>query len=143
MHVLLRNRYWAWVNWMCDLVWEQHLLKVWLNSCNQRGITGKMKWGKRFQNENPIKEFMFLLDTWFAKLKEMDSVCKLHKSHKFSYMMICAIWYHLYNLNNVKSTHGECYFKLLKVTLSNGCFLRFFNLYKWYQIAQRVSYVSE
>ena len=22
------------------------------------------------------------------------------------YVMFCAIWYHLYNLNNVKTTHG-------------------------------------
>ena len=22
-------------------------------------------------------------------------------------MILCAIWYHLYNLNNVKNTHGE------------------------------------
>ena len=44
-----------------------------------------MKWGKRFQNENPIKEFIFLLDIWFAKVKEMDSICKLHKSQIFIY----------------------------------------------------------
>ena len=23
------------------------------------------------------------------------------------YVMLCAIWYYLYNFNNVKNTHGE------------------------------------
>ena len=31
---------------------------------------------------------------------------------------------------------------LLKLTLLHGCFSRFFKLYKWYQIAQRTTYVS-
>ena len=46
--------------------------------------------------------------------------------------MLCAIWYHLYNLKNVKNTHGgvlllvaeACNFK---VTLLHGCFPRFLN----------------
>ena len=25
-------------------------------------------------------------------------------------VMRCTIWYHLYNFNNVKNIHGECYF---------------------------------
>ena len=40
--------------------------------------------------------------------------------------MFCSIWYHLYNLKNVKSTHGGVLF-LLKVTLLHGCFSRFLN----------------
>ena len=50
--------------------------------------------------------------------------------------MLCAIWYHLYNLKNVKNIHGgmsrsvrlqveACI--LLKVTLLHGCFSRFLN----------------
>ena len=27
---------------------------------------------------------------------------------KNSNVMFCAIWYHLYNLNNMKNTHGGC-----------------------------------
>ena len=38
-------------------------------------------------------------------------------------MMLCAIWYHMYNLKNVKNTHGGVL--LLKVTLLNGRFSRF------------------
>ena len=38
-----------------------------------------------------------------------------------------AIWYHLYNLKNVKNTHGGVLFLVLKVTLLHGCFSRFLN----------------
>ena len=46
-------------------------------------------------------------------------------------MMRCAIWYHLYNLKNVKSSHRGVLLlvklqataaTLLKVTLLHGCF---------------------
>ena len=36
-------------------------------------------------------------------------------------MTLCAIWYHLYNLKNVKNTNGGV---LLLVTLLHGCFSR-------------------
>ena len=41
--------------------------------------------------------------------------------------MRCAIWYHFYNLKNVKSTHGGVLIlvKLLKLTLLHGYFSRF------------------
>ena len=60
----------------------------------------------------------------------------------------CAIRYHLYNLKYVKNTHGGVLLlvvkllqpaTLLKVTLLRGCFSRFCKLYKWYQIAQRIT----
>ena len=38
--------------------------------------------------------------------------------------MFCAIWYHLYNLKNVKNTYGGV---LLFVTILHGCFSRFLN----------------
>ena len=46
--------------------------------------------------------------------------------------MLCAIWYHLYNLKNVKNTHGGVLLLVklqasLKVTLLHGCFSRFLN----------------
>ena len=58
---------------------------------------------------------------------------------KSSYVKICAIWYHLYNLKSVKNTHGgvlllvklqakSLQLYLLKVTLLHGCFSRFLNL---------------
>ena len=48
--------------------------------------------------------------------------------------MLCAIWYHLYNLKNVKNTHGGPLLlvklqpaTLLNVTLLHGWFSRFLN----------------
>ena len=50
--------------------------------------------------------------------------------------MRCAIWYHLYDLKNVKNNHGEVLFLVklqakaynsIKVTLIHGCFPRFLN----------------
>ena len=63
--------------------------------------------------------------------------------------MRCAIWYHLYNLKNVKNTHGgvlilvklqaqACNFTKI-ITLPWMSFT-FFKLYKWKQIAQRTTY---
>ena len=66
--------------------------------------------------------------------------------------MLGAIWYHLYNLKNVKKTHGgvlllvklQALSRLLDFTKSNSppwVFFTLFKLYKWYQIAQRITYV--
>ena len=66
-------------------------------------------------------------------------------------VMRCAIWYHLYNFKKVKDTHGRV---LILVTLQAlACnftkinnppwvFFTFIKLYKWYQIAQRITIVS-
>ena len=61
----------------------------------------------------------------------------------------CAIRYYLYNLKNVKNTHGgvlilvklqaeACNFT--KINTPPWVFFTFFKLYKWYQIAQRITY---
>ena len=65
--------------------------------------------------------------------------------------MRCAIWYHLCNLKNVKNTHGgvvilvklqaeDCNFT--KINTPPLMFFTFFILYKWYQIAQRITIVN-
>ena len=58
-------------------------------------------------------------------------------------MIRCAISYHLYNLKNVKNTHGEvlisCNFA--KINTPPWVFFTFFKLCKWYQIAQRTTFV--
>ena len=43
--------------------------------------------------------------------------------------MLYAIWYHLYDLKNVKNNHGGLFSPgtLLKVTLRHRCFSRFLN----------------
>ena len=52
-----------------------------------------------------------------------------------SFVMLCAIWYNLYDLKNVKSTHAEVILLIkfqastynFKVSLLHGCF----KLHKW------------
>ena len=63
------------------------------------------------------------------------------------YETLCAIWYHLYSLKNVKITHGGVLLLVklqesCKLAYKFGCFSRFVKLYKWYQIAQRTTYIS-
>ena len=55
--------------------------------------------------------------------------------------MLCAIWYHLYNLKNVKNTHGEVILLLkLQASALPWEFFTFFKPYKWYQIVQSILY---
>ena len=64
-------------------------------------------------------------------------------SGMLKYVVRCAIWYHLYNLKNVKNTHGRvleaCNFT--KINIPPWVFFTLFKLCKWYQIAQRITYV--
>ena len=61
-------------------------------------------------------------------------------------MIRCAIWYHLYNLKNVKNIDGGVLL-LVKLKTSNftksntlpSVFSRFLKLYKWYQIVQNIT----
>ena len=65
--------------------------------------------------------------------------------------MRCTIYFHIYNSTNVKNTHGGV---LLLVKLqAEACnfikrdtppwvFFTFFELYKWYQITQRITYTE-
>ena len=59
------------------------------------------------------------------------------------------IWYYIYNLKNVRNTHGgvlllvKLHAKACNFTKSNTLpwlFFTFFILYEWYQIAQRTTY---
>ena len=61
--------------------------------------------------------------------------------------MPCAIQYHLFNLNNLKNTHGRVILLVqlqpatfVKVLLFRGCFFTFFKFCKWYQIAQSINW---
>ena len=51
-----------------------------------------------------------------------------------NHVMICAIWYHLYNSINVNNTHGGVF--LLKSNTPLWVFFTYFKLYIWYQIAK-------
>ena len=50
---------------------------------------------------------------------------------------LCAIWQHLYNFKNMKSTHGGV---LLVVKLRTEVFFPLFKLYICYQISQSMAY---
>ena len=61
--------------------------------------------------------------------------------------VISQVWYHLYNLKDLKSTHGgvlllvtdkACNFT--KCNIPPWVFFTFLKLYKWYQIAQIISF---
>ena len=61
----------------------------------------------------------------------------------------CAIGYHLYNFKNLKNTHGGVLllvklqaesFIFTKSNTPPWVFFTFFKLYRWYQIAQRITF---
>ena len=63
----------------------------------------------------------------------------------------CTIWYHLYNLKNVKNAGGVLLvveFRAEACNFTNGktppwAFFMFFKLYKWYQIAQSITHMCQ
>ena len=57
------------------------------------------------------------------------------------YVMLCAIWYNLYNLKNVKNTHGGVLL-LMKLQALVCSFFTLSKLYKWYQFAHSISYCN-
>ena len=61
----------------------------------------------------------------------LKSIWNRRRGLRYLQVMLFAIWYHLYNLKNVKNIHeGVLLLKpvtLLKVTLLHGCFSRFQN----------------
>ena len=68
----------------------------------------------------------------------MDRLCPfLRELGVIIFEMLCVIWYRLYNFNNMKNTHGGM---LLLLKLQALAFLAFFNLHKWYQIAQCITF---
>ena len=60
--------------------------------------------------------------------------------------MRCAIWYNLYNLIDVKNTHGVVLafvkLQLYKSNTSPWVFSILFILCKWYQIVESIRYKS-
>ena len=79
----------------------------------------------------------------------MKYLKKVNAKLQFLNVMLCAIWYHFYNLKNMKDTRGRVLL-LVKLqvetcnfTKSNTLpwvFFTFFKLCKWYQIGQRTTY---
>ena len=78
--------------------------------------------------------------------EQVFAFCMLINKNVFEWfllVMLCAIWYHLYNLKNVKNTHGRVLLYLAcNFTKSNTLpwvFFTFFKLYKWDQIVQSIA----
>ena len=86
------------------------------------------------------KWIIFLCGTYLHQNCVLETLWTIANN---SYVVRCAIWYHLYNLTNVKNTHGRllilaCNFT--KISTPPWVFFTFFKLRKWYQIAQRTTY---
>ena len=68
----------------------------------------------------------------------------------YVYVMLCAIWYRLYTIKNVRKTHEGVLVLVklsLKVSFIKGItppwvLFTFFIFYKWYLIGENVSYVA-
>ena len=77
------------------------------------------------------------------------SCYRINTAFTTEYVMCCTIWYHLYNLKNVKNTHGgvlilvklQADWNFIKINTPPWVFFTLLKLYKWYQIAQRITYV--
>ena len=79
-----------------------------------------------------VQYFDKLVRSWTNASDEINLLyhITLHAMKKLNMVVVCAIWYHLYNLKCVKNTHGGVLLLVkvkLKVKLLHGCFLRFLN----------------
>ena len=100
-------------------------------------------------NVVPTKRMPVFLFSWSFKIhKHCKWFClKLLPGYWFLksqiYVIFCVIGYHLYNLKNIKNTHGGMLLLACNFTKSNALpwvFFTFFKLYNRYQIAQRITY---
>ena len=100
-------------------------------------------------------KFSFVNNCFLSKCKNCFAFSKNVETGPWSLdlknVMLCAIWNHLHNLRNVKNALGKLLplvkfqAKASNFTKSNTppwVFITFFKLYKWYQIAQRISNIQ-
>ena len=71
--------------------------------------------------------FVIMINHAFFMISKNEGIRNLLLTWTLTYVTLCAIWYHLYNLKNVKNTHRGVlllvnFAALLKVTLLHGCF---------------------
>ena len=84
-----------------------------------------------------MKEFTVSYTIWDIK------IYVLYPFHNSLFVMLCTIWYHLYNLkkrqkHSWRSDTSAC--NLPKSITSSWVFFTFFKLCKWYQIAQGIAH---
>ena len=90
---------------------------------------------------------LYTIETILKSLQLKYSKWKMNYLQR--YVISCTIWCHLNNLKkrekypwrsaNFSKVAGLKPATLLNLTLLHGCFSRFFKLYKWYQIVQRIT----
>ena len=109
-----------------------------------------------FKAQSVVKHFSTVLLIWCVQstclpfsnpcvfcCSLLGLICYLNRLH-LPFVMFCAIWYQLYNVKNVENTHGGVLLLACNSTKNNTpswMFFTFLKLYKWYQIAQRITFV--
>ena len=73
-----------------------------------------------------IATVQLFIDELIFSYKFMLLTLRVFSVNSFKYVILCAIWYHLYNLKNMKSTHGGVIL-LLELQALHGCFSRLLN----------------
>ena len=127
----LNNCSWASFSGFCVNVAEKRSLwrGNWLHS-NNAAFRGKY----RFRELNKIRTSKYYIDA---------HCCCIDTPLTFSIgwnIMLRAIWYHLYNLKNVKNTHRGTPCNFTKTNTSPWVFVTLLKFYKWYQIVQSMTY---
>ena len=103
---------------------------------------GVLKIGRKFTREHPCRSVISIWNrtsAWVSPVNLLHifrthflkNTCGwlllflriLKQEYKYKYVMRCAIWYHVYNLKNVKNTYGVV---LILVKLRNAPHIRFF-----------------
>ena len=66
------------------------------------------KWRMNYIKSLPDSSKLFSKKQRINKYKNQNLQKSSFKTHNMiQILMLCAIWYHLYNLKNVKNTHGK------------------------------------
>ena len=110
------------------------------------GIEMKLleKMGKSWRKEDTIlinisRHLSTIPSPKISYKEEKGFILGVMVSWNWQYVMCCAIWYHLYNLKNVKNIHKGVQLQPAIALIPPWVFFPFFNLYKWYQIAQSIT----
>ena len=112
--------------------WNESHGKIFQNKWFCRySITLDIKQSVMFGSYFTVSHSLILRPIWVIHLKKVLKLVNgnvaqilwniLFSTGDHAYVILCMIWYHLYNLKNVKNTHGGMLL-LLKVTLIYGCF---------------------
>ena len=103
---------------------------------------------ERFENQITLETLDHLIINAKKRQDKSFILSALTKLWKPRIVVRFTIWYHMYNLKNVKNTHrGVLVLVKLQAEVCNftkintppWVFFMVFKLYKWYQIAQRIT----